>query len=101
MKKLITLTFSIILLATIASAQTDDRIPAGSKVFINEMDGFETTYYIRNSKKESINKTPIIAMTASALVSEKAKCLESGMNDYISKPFQVKELYEKISLQLN
>lgn len=66
-----------------------------------EMDGFETTQYIRNSIKGSINKTPIIAMTASALVSEKAKCLASGMNDYISKPFQAKELYEKISLQLN
>ena len=66
-----------------------------------EMDGFETTHYIRNSIKESISKTPIIAMTASALVSEKTKCLASGMNDYISKPFQAKELYEKISLQLN
>jgi signal transduction histidine kinase/DNA-binding response OmpR family regulator len=66
-----------------------------------EMDGFETTHYIRNSIKESISNTPIIAMTASALVSEKAKCLASGMNDYISKPFQAKELYEKISLQLN
>lgn len=66
-----------------------------------EMDGFETTQYIRNSVKESINKTPIIAMTASALVSEKTKCLESGMNDYISKPFQAKELYEKIATQLN
>ncbi|MEO6452794.1 MAG: ATP-binding protein, partial [Ginsengibacter sp.] len=66
-----------------------------------EMDGFETTLYIRNNIKESINKTPIIAMTASALVSERTKCLASGMNDYISKPFQAKELYEKISLQLN
>ena len=66
-----------------------------------EMDGFETTRYIRNSIKESISKTPIIAMTASALVSEKAKCLASGMNDYISKPFQAKELFDKISLQLN
>jgi CheY-like chemotaxis protein len=66
-----------------------------------EMDGFETTQYIRNSIKESINKTPIIAMTASALVSERVKCLASGMNDYISKPFRPKELYEKIALQLN
>ncbi|MEO8763517.1 MAG: response regulator [Ginsengibacter sp.] len=66
-----------------------------------EMDGFETTEYIRNSIKESISKTPIIAMTASALVSERVKCLTLGMNDYLSKPFKPKELYEKISSQLN
>jgi CheY-like chemotaxis protein len=66
-----------------------------------EMDGYETTQYIRNSIKESISKTPIIAMTASALMAEKTKCLQSGMNDYISKPFQANELYEKISMQLN
>ena len=66
-----------------------------------EMDGFETTQYIRNSVRECISETPIIAMTASALVSEKAKCLAAGMNDYISKPFQAKELYEKITMQLN
>ena len=66
-----------------------------------EMDGFETTQYIRNSIKESISQTPIIAMTASALVSERVKCLALGMNDYISKPFRPKELYEKISLQIN
>ncbi len=70
-------------------------------IHMPEMDGFEATRYIRNNIKESINKTPIIAMTASALVSERARCLASGMNDYISKPFQAKELYEKISLQLN
>jgi signal transduction histidine kinase/DNA-binding response OmpR family regulator len=66
-----------------------------------EMDGFETTQYIRNNEKDWISKTPIIAMTASALVSERVKCLASGMNDYISKPFQAKELYDKISQQLN
>jgi CheY-like chemotaxis protein len=66
-----------------------------------EMDGFEATQYIRNSIKDSISKTPIIAMTASALVSERVKCLALGMNDYLSKPFRPKELYEKISLQLN
>ena len=70
-------------------------------IHMPEMDGFEATRYIRNNIKESISKTPIIAMTASALVSERARCLASGMNDYISKPFQAKELYDKISLQLN
>ncbi len=66
-----------------------------------EMNGFETTGFIRNNMQAPLNKIPIIAMTATALVSEKAKCLASGMNDYISKPFHAKDLYEKIRLQLS
>jgi CheY-like chemotaxis protein len=65
-----------------------------------EMNGYETTHYIRNSMQPPLSNTPIIAMTATALVSEKTKCLATGMNDYISKPFLAKDLYEKISMQL-
>ncbi len=63
-----------------------------------EMDGYEATKYIRNEMKLSI---PIIAMTASALKGEKDKCLEIGMNDYMSKPFDVSFLYKRISQLLN
>lgn len=53
------------------------------------MDGYETTRYIRSK----INTTvPIIAMTAHALPSEKEECLKAGMNDFLSKPFQIEEL---------
>ncbi|MCX6218839.1 response regulator [Spirosoma sp.] len=53
------------------------------------MDGYETTRYIRSK----INATvPIIAMTAHALPSEKEECLKAGMNDFLSKPFQIEEL---------
>jgi PAS domain S-box-containing protein len=62
-----------------------------------EMDGYAATKYIRNEMNLSI---PIIAMTASALKGEKAKCLEMGMNDYLSKPFDFSFVYKRISLLL-
>lgn len=58
-----------------------------------EMDGYEATKIIRTNLK---NPIPIIAMTAHALTGERDKCIELGMNDYISKPFKHKELFNKI-----
>ncbi|MEP7252714.1 MAG: PAS domain S-box protein [Ginsengibacter sp.] len=63
-----------------------------------EMDGYEATSFIRKEMKLSI---PIIAMTASALKGEKDKCLDIGMNEYMSKPFDVTFLYKRISQLLN
>ena len=59
-----------------------------------EMDGYAATKYIRNVMNLS---SPIIAMTASALKGEKAKCLEIGMNDYLSKPFDFSLIYKRIT----
>lgn len=58
-----------------------------------EMDGYAATRQIRNVLK---NEIPIIAMTADALKGEAERCFESGMNGYISKPFEPKELYTEI-----
>lgn len=61
-----------------------------------EMDGCETTKHIRNNMFSPTSVTPIIAITANALVGEAEKYIAIGMNDYISKPFSQKILYEKI-----
>lgn len=53
------------------------------------MNGYEATSYIRNQLGSNI---PIIAMTAYGLNGENEKCLEWGMNDYVSKPFTVDTL---------
>jgi CheY-like chemotaxis protein len=57
-----------------------------------EMDGFEATAAIREKEKTSGNHLPVIAMTAHAMVGDKERCLEAGMDDYITKPIRVEEL---------
>lgn len=56
------------------------------------MSGYEATKAIREKQKETGNYTPIIAMTADAMLGTKEKCLASGMDDYISKPINSDEL---------
>lgn len=60
-----------------------------------EMDGYETTIAIRNSQNFN-RETPIIALTASALLSQKDRAFNVGMNDYLSKPFKPAQLFEKL-----
>lgn len=62
-----------------------------------EMDGHEATRTIRASTDANVNSIPIIAMTASVIKAEVDKCLESGMNEFVGKPFQVEELLDKIA----
>jgi CheY-like chemotaxis protein/nitrogen-specific signal transduction histidine kinase len=58
-----------------------------------QMDGYTATNIIRNELKLNI---PIIAMTAHAMAGEKEKCLQLGMNDYVSKPIKETVLYNMI-----
>lgn len=52
--------------------------------------GYETTIEIRNNDK--FKNLPIIALTAGIMIGEKEKCIENGMDDFISKPFKLIEL---------
>ncbi len=65
------------------------------------MDGFKATEKIRQIEKSTGTHTPIIAVTANAFPEDKEKCLASGMDDYISKPFQPEDLIRKIKKQLS
>ncbi|MDF3058331.1 MAG: sensor hybrid histidine kinase [Rariglobus sp.] len=77
------------------------RIPY-SLVFMDyqmpEMDGLEATRFIRKREQDSGQACPwkspiyIIALTASAMQGDREKCIEVGMNDYVSKPIRLSEL---------
>ena len=60
------------------------------------MDGLEATRQIRGQQKGG--RTPIIAMTANAMESDRQRCLEAGMDDYLSKPIKAQELQRKLLL---
>ena len=66
-----------------------------------EMDGFEVTDTIRNHTPEGIDpKLPIVAMTAHALDKDRERCLNAGMDDYLSKPVSSAALKEKVEQYL-
>ncbi len=64
------------------------------------MNGYEATKQIRKIKG-SKSSVPIIAMTANVMKQEIDKCFESGMDAYISKPFETSDLVNKINAQLS
>jgi signal transduction histidine kinase len=61
-----------------------------------KVDGFDATRQIRQLEEKSGLRIPIIAMTAHAMKGDKEKCLDSGMDYYITKPVDSKELIELI-----
>lgn len=62
-----------------------------------EMDGYEATRLIRENEAGSERHIPIIAMTANAMVGDREKCLQAGMDDYISKPIDAQKFLKMIA----
>ena len=62
-----------------------------------EMDGLTATKLFRQQEKLTRRHTPVIAMTANAMKGDREKCLEAGMDHYISKPIRFDDLLEAIS----
>jgi signal transduction histidine kinase len=65
-----------------------------------KMDGYTASKAIRNLAGKRFKEVPIIALTASVLAEINRKILDSGMNDFVSKPYNPTELYSKIAQYL-
>ncbi len=63
---------------------------------LNGVTGFECTRLCREWQMESGRHQPIIAVTGWAEKEDRDRCLSSGMDDYLSKPYQIKELMAMI-----
>ncbi|HEY9733275.1 MAG TPA: response regulator [Drouetiella sp.] len=61
-------------------------------------DGLMCTQQIRKFQETQGNRIPIIAVTAHALNGDRERCLDGGMDDYLSKPFTLDQLQEKLHL---
>src|SRR6185436_9574356 len=61
------------------------------------MDGFEATQQIRTWEKDHGIHIPIIAMTAHAMQGDRERCLEAGMDDYVTKPIQPRVLFSALN----
>jgi len=57
-----------------------------------ELDGLEATVLVRSREKTAGGHIPIVAMTAHALKGDRERCLEAGMDGYLSKPINIQEL---------
>ena len=60
------------------------------------MDGTEAAAKIREAEKSGRTRIPILALTANASEQDRLRCISAGMDDYLSKPFKLEQLLEKV-----
>ncbi|MCX7303818.1 MAG: PAS domain-containing protein [Hyphomicrobiales bacterium] len=82
-------------LALKAFAETNPRVIL-MDVSMPEMGGLEATVALRNAEAGTGHHIPIIGVTAHALKGDRERCLEAGMDDYLSKPISPKALMDKL-----
>ena len=61
-----------------------------------EMDGIEATRAIRANERDTGRHIPIVAVTAHALKGDRERCLEAGMDEYVTKPIDANRLFAAI-----
>ena len=66
-----------------------------------KLDGLEATKRIRQKDDEYFKNIPIIALSANALVGDKEKSIEAGMNEHITKPINPQKLYDTLKIYIN
>lgn len=66
-----------------------------------EMDGFQATLEIRKGESKTGKRTPIVALTASAMEGDRERCLGAGMDDYLVKPVKLEQFKEVVEKWIN
>ncbi len=64
------------------------------------MDGIEATRQIRQLEQNTARHIPIVAMTAHAMKGDRERCLEAGMDEYVSKPLRARHLFDAMTAAL-
>jgi len=83
--------------AALAAYKEDEWSAILMDCHMPEKNGYDTTLEIREAERKTSKHIPIIAMTANAMVGDREKCLQYGMDEYISKPINIDEFKEVLS----
>lgn len=87
-------------LSILDNSAPDDFALVLMDIQMPEMDGFEVTAAIREREKKTGRHIPIVALTAHAMKGDRERCIEAGMDDYITKPIRPKDIFGVIEKYL-